>query len=139
MTLPLLGQGTLHLEAWLVSLAPLQVVPGVPQHRCSGHARTSSGAIALHGAARCWMVKDTPKLMLSWLSCLPCRWLFHCHIFFHQFMGQAITFNVAPDQIAPPPTNMVQCPAECTYNFGSFNKTIVATNFADSGLEVPLQ
>ena len=132
MTLPLLG----HRIASR-GLADVTCTP-------SSHTGVAAGAAVMHGvtallgAFRCW-VKESLKPSHELALCLPCRWLFHCHIFFHQFMGQAITFNVAPDQIAPPPANMVPCPAKCTYNFGAFNKTMVATTYAKSGLEVPLQ
>lgn len=46
----------------------------------------------------------------------PGTWLLHCHILWHQYMGQVVTFAEAVDRVGAPPAGLPQCPQTCTYN-----------------------
>jgi hypothetical protein len=46
----------------------------------------------------------------------PGTWMLHCHIWWHFYMGQIITFVEAPDQVGPAPPGLPKCPDTCTYN-----------------------
>lgn len=41
---------------------------------------------------------------------------FHCHIFYHQYMGQMISFAYNVNELPPPPADMPSCPEACIYN-----------------------
>ena len=45
----------------------------------------------------------------------PGTWLLHCHIFYHQYMGQLLAFYYGLNQLPPPPSTLPTCPASCIY------------------------
>lgn len=72
----------------------------------------------------------------------PGLWMFHCHIFWHRFMGQGLTFVTAAELLSPPPAGLPACPSSCTYNTAPFVSTAVlylllSSLSAPSGFIVP--
>ena len=46
----------------------------------------------------------------------PGTWMLHCHIWWHFYMGQIITFVEAVDHVGRIPAGLPHCPATCIYN-----------------------
>ncbi|GAB4813292.1 hypothetical protein N2152v2_000338 [Parachlorella kessleri] len=57
----------------------------------------------------------------------PGVWFLHCHIWWHQYMGQIVTFVEAANEIGAAPAGLPECPAECTYNTAPW---VTRSNFA---------
>ena len=51
----------------------------------------------------------------------PGLWFYHCHIVWHQLMGQGLIFVTGVDQIEAPPPNLPQCGQQCNYDHAPFN------------------
>lgn len=69
----------------------------------------------------------------------PGTWPLHCHIAWHEFMGQGITIIEDAPAIAKAkvPPGMPSCPAKCTYTFANFNPNAAKAVYGSSGLLAP--
>jgi hypothetical protein len=65
--------------------------------------------------------------------------LLHCHIAWHEFMGQGITIIEDAPAIAKAkvPGGMPTCPAKCIYGFANFNPNVAKAVYRSSGLLAP--
>lgn len=63
----------------------------------------------------------------------------HCHIAWHEFMGQGIQIIEDPAGIAKAkvPPGMPSCPANCIWNFANFNPNAAKQRYGNSGLLAP--
>jgi hypothetical protein len=63
----------------------------------------------------------------------------HCHIAWHEFMGQGITIIEDAPGIAKAkmPDNMPTCPAKCIYTYANFNPKAAQAVYGSSGLLAP--
>lgn len=60
----------------------------------------------------------------------PGTWLMHCHIIWHEVMGQAIVIAEGTSEIPPAPSGMPICPSVCEYSNGPWNITYTNQVFA---------
>ncbi|KAF6252743.1 Cupredoxin [Scenedesmus sp. NREL 46B-D3] len=69
----------------------------------------------------------------------PGTWPLHCHIAWHEFMGQGITIIEDAPAIAKAkaPAGMPTCPAKCISTFANFNPNAVKAVYGSSGLLAP--
>ena len=67
----------------------------------------------------------------------PGLWYYHCHIVWHQLMGQSLVFAEGVGQIGAPPAELAQCSQQCNYDFGPFDPEWVATNYGNTTYDLP--
>ena len=58
----------------------------------------------------------------------PGVWPFHCHILWHQFMGQQVNIieGVPKVDVGAPPADLAQCPAKCRINEALYTPKLTA-------------
>jgi L-ascorbate oxidase len=59
----------------------------------------------------------------------PGAWPFHCHILWHQFMGQQVNViaGVPREDVGAPPEGMPQCPAKCRFNHALYTPKLTGS------------
>jgi L-ascorbate oxidase len=67
----------------------------------------------------------------------PGTWLLHCHIPFHQQMGQAMTFAEQTDKIQTMPAGMPKCPSPCSYSEAPWTISYTNEKFGNYILPAP--
>ncbi len=67
----------------------------------------------------------------------PGLWFYHCHIIWHQLIGQGLIFAEGLDQIGTPPAELAQCSQQCNYDFGPFDPAWVAQNYGNTTYDLP--
>jgi L-ascorbate oxidase len=65
-------------------------------------------------------------------------WLLHCHIFWHQFMGQTVVFSEEAELVKAPPRDLPTCPKKCPAQFAPWRPEYVAQQYRDTAYEIPL-
>jgi hypothetical protein len=82
----------------------------------------------------------------QWLTCIgfvilqadnPGLWFYHCHIIWHQLIGQGLIFAEGLDQIGTPPAELAQCSQQCNYDFGPFDPEWVAEKYGNTTYDLP--
>lgn len=87
------------------------------------------------------------KLLISFAVMLLVRfiadnagvWPLHCHIAWHDFMGQRINIISDPEAIAKAkvPKGMPACPDKCIWNNANFNPVAVSQVYGKTGFLAP--
>lgn len=67
----------------------------------------------------------------------PGLWFFHCHIVWHQLIGQGLVFAEGVDQIGRPPPVLPQCSQQCNSDDGPFNPAWVASKYGRTTYDLP--
>lgn len=60
-------------------------------------------------------------MVLRYVANNPGTWIFHCHIPFHQIMGQSVVFSEQNSAVSKPPTDLPACPNVCEYTAAPWN------------------
>lgn len=70
----------------------------------------------------------------------PGLWILHCHLFWHQYMGQLLVIaeDVEGLQKLKRPDGLPPCPDKCTYNAAPWTQTTVEKEFGKSGFQLPV-
>lgn len=80
-------------------------------------------------------------LVIRFVANNPGLWPMHCHIIWHQFMGQQLNFLIgepASDWTPPPPpSEFPPCPATCAYNTAPFTESYVQEKWGLNGFPLP--
>ncbi|KAK9828854.1 hypothetical protein WJX72_002416 [[Myrmecia] bisecta] len=67
----------------------------------------------------------------------PGLWFYHCHIVWHQLIGQGLIFAEGVGQISAPPPDLPQCSQQCNYDFASFTPAWVSANYGGTSYDLP--
>ena len=67
----------------------------------------------------------------------PGLWFFHCHVLWHQLIGQGLIFAEGVDQISSPPADQPQCSQRCNYDQGPFDPEWVAATYGNTTYDLP--
>ena len=94
-------------------------------------------AVAASGILNTWNppLRDTqtlPKfgyIILRFLANNPGTWLLHCHIPYHQIIGQAMAIAEATELVPKAPVGMPKCPSPCTYSAAPYNISYTQQEF----------
>lgn len=60
-------------------------------------------------------------IVVRFLANNPGTWLLHCHIPYHQLMGQAMAIAEATELVPRAPLGMPKCPSPCEYSAAPYN------------------
>ena len=66
----------------------------------------------------------------------PGIWLLHCHILWHQLMGQALVFTDSVAKVGPRPSALPACPANCPAQMAPWLPATVQQLYGNSGYEL---
>ncbi|DBA96798.1 TPA: hypothetical protein ACH3X3_012965 [Trebouxia sp. C0006] len=89
------------------------------------------------------MYRDTQILpeggwtVIRFVADNPGLWFYHCHIIWHQLIGQGLIFAEGLDQIGTPPAELAECSQQCNYDFGPFDPEWVAENYGNTTYDLP--
>ncbi|KAL3136666.1 hypothetical protein ABBQ38_005907 [Trebouxia sp. C0009 RCD-2024] len=67
----------------------------------------------------------------------PGLWFYHCHILWHQVIGQGLVFAEGVQHITMPPSDLPVCDQKCNYDFGGFTPAWVSQTYGDSSYDLP--
>ncbi|KAG1672998.1 hypothetical protein FOA52_005928 [Chlamydomonas sp. UWO 241] len=75
--------------------------------------------------------------VLRFVANNPGAWPLHCHILWHQQMGQQLLLIEAAEEWTPSPKAVPKCPYRCQYVTGPFNTTWVNSMWGATGYGIP--
>ena len=67
----------------------------------------------------------------------PGLWFYHCHILWHQLMGQGLVFAEGLEHIKEPPKDLPVCDQQCNYDFGGFTPSWVSQTYRSTNYDLP--
>ncbi|KAL4433040.1 hypothetical protein ABPG77_006467 [Micractinium sp. CCAP 211/92] len=67
----------------------------------------------------------------------PGVWIFHCHLLWHQYMGQMVMLAEAVDELPDRPKGLPRCPSTCYSNAAPWKHSFVRKEWGSQGYEIP--
>lgn len=64
-------------------------------------------------------------------------WIFHCHLLYHQYMGQMVLLAEAVDELPERPSGLPKCPSTCFSNAAPWKHSYVRKEWGGTGYEIP--
>ena len=72
---------------------------------------------------------------VMWQADNPGLWLFHCHIMWHQMMGQGLLFSENPQLTKAAPKDLPLCPTSCPAAAAPWLPSTVQALYGNTGFE----